>query len=92
MWFPHDVGRESWEWDGQESVVWQVPTPPGRGKYPSQEKARWRVDKVIVVVAVVLLFMCSCLLTKFVVTCRRFVVVLCPCHFVIVLNSHPYYE
>ena len=22
MWCPHDIGRDSWEWDGQESVVW----------------------------------------------------------------------
>ena len=35
---PHDVGRESWEWDGQESVVWQVPTPPEGGSIPREGK------------------------------------------------------
>ena len=45
------IGRESLEWDGQESVVWQAPT--SQGKKPSRGKARCRVDKVIVVVVVV---------------------------------------
>ena len=34
----HDIGRESWEWVGQESVVWQAPTPPKWGSIPYKGK------------------------------------------------------
>ena len=33
-----DIGRESWEWDGQESVVWQAPAPPKGGSIPHEGK------------------------------------------------------
>ena len=34
----HDIGRESWEWVGQESIVWQAPTPPKWGSIPHEGK------------------------------------------------------
>ena len=35
---PHDIGRESWEWDGQEAVIWQAPIPPKGGSIPHEGK------------------------------------------------------
>ena len=34
----HDIGRESWERERQESVVWQAPTPPKWGSVPHEGK------------------------------------------------------
>ena len=35
VWCLDDLGRESWDWEGQESVVWQGPIPP-RGFVPER--------------------------------------------------------
>ena len=52
----YDVGRESWEWDGQESVVWQAPTCLGGEASLARESA----IKIIVVVIVVIVVIVCC--------------------------------
>ena len=36
MWYLDDLGRESWDWDGQESAVWQGPTSREAGVVQSR--------------------------------------------------------
>ena len=59
MWYLDDRGRESWDWDGQQSAIWQGPTSRDAGVVqsrlvaPLRGRTRRRKGEVIVVVVVV---------------------------------------
>ena len=74
VWCPHDIGREVWEWVGQESEVWQDPTPRTKCANVagvlllSEVRTRWRLGEVIIVVVVV---ECYCFLKIIIDVVRR---------------------
>ena len=64
MWYPDDLGRGSWDWEGQDSAVLQTKNSREAGVVkswcaaPPRDKTRSRDGEVIVVVVLVVVVVC----------------------------------